>query len=178
MLFRSSYAFDKQNKIQPVISVFQNLATGKNNETGLNTGYGDFANSIYFDLFYEYNSHLLLNGNIGYQSHKKYFRNDFLGNIYINYSEKGKYQFSLFMRGKLPFGQEVSNNENITNYGLYKNAEGYFRYGALAEVAIRKQMSVNLSFENYIKGQFIGSKPIYTIGLHFLFDKSNNSDEK
>ena len=96
--FGINYAFAKQNKIQPVISFYQNLGTGINDSSGLNTGYGDFANSLYFDVFYEVNKHLMINGNIGYQNRKKNFKNDFLGNIYFNYYKPDKYAVSIFMK--------------------------------------------------------------------------------
>ena len=172
-----NYALTKQNKIQPVISFYQNLATGKNNADGLSSGFGDFANTVYFDLFYEYNSHIVLNGNIGYQNRKKNFKNDFLGNFFIHYIQKDKFQVSLFMKGKLPFS-ELSNEENIVNYGLFKNSEGFFRYGASADIRFRKNMSLTVNYENYVKGQFIGAGPIYTAGLKLNFGNSeaNESD--
>jgi hypothetical protein len=168
--FGINYAFAKQNKIQPVISFYQNLGTGINDSSGLNTGYGDFANSLYFDVFYEVNKHLMINGNIGYQNRKKNFKNDFLGNIYFNYYKPDKYAVSIFMRGKLPFS-ELSNEENIVNYGLFKNSEGYFRYGANASVYFRKNMSLTVNYENYLKGQFIGNGAIYTAGIKIDLSK-------
>jgi hypothetical protein len=171
-----NYAFAKQNKIQSVVSVYQNLGTGSNNANGLNTGFGDFANSVYFDLFYEVNSHLMINGNVGYQNRKKNFKNDFLGNIFINYSKKDKYSFSVFMKGKLPFS-ELTNKENVVNYGLFKNSEGFFRYGAMASVYFRKNMSLTANYENYLKGQFIGNGPILSAGIRVDLSKNESTEE-
>ncbi len=171
-----NYAFTKQNKIQPVISIFQSLGTGNNDASGLNTGFGDFANSVYFDLFYELNSNWMVNGNIGYQNRKKNFKNDFLGNIFINYNKKDKFSFSVFMRGKMPFS-ELSNEENIVNYGLYKNSEGFFRYGAAASVYFREKMSLTVNYENYLKGQFIGNGAIFSGGIRIDLTKSESSEE-
>ena len=171
-----NYAFTKQNKIQPVISIYQSLGTGSNEVSGLNTGFGDFANSIYFDLFYEVNSNWMVNGNIGYQNRKKNFKNDFLGNIFINYNKKDKYAFSVFMKGKLPFS-ELSNQENVVNYGLFKNSEGFFRYGAAASVYFRENMSLTVNFENYLKGQFIGNGPIFSGGIKIDLTKKETSEE-
>jgi hypothetical protein len=170
-----NYSLKKENNIYPVISIYQNLPFGKNNANGLNTGFGDFANSIYFDLFYEYKTHFVFNGNIGYQNRKRNYKNDFLGNVYVNYIQKGKYQILLFMKGKLPFS-EVSNSENIVNYGLFKNSEGYFRYGAMIDVYFRKNMSLVINYENYLKGQFIGNGAIYSGGIKIDLNKSS-SDE-
>ncbi|MFM7016536.1 MAG: transporter [Bacteroidota bacterium] len=176
--FGVSYALKMENKIQPVVSVFQNLPTGKNNNNGLNTGYGDYANSIFCDLFYEINPHFLLNGGIGYQNRKKYFKNDFFGDFYVNYIQKDKFQVSVFMKGKTPF-TEVSNPDNIVNFGQYKNSEGYYRYGASACYFIRKNISLLINYEDYIKGQFIGNGPIYSAGIKLGFvKKEEKSDEK
>ena len=171
-----NYAFAKQNKIQSVVSFYQNLGTGSNDASGLNTGFGDYANSVYFDLFYEVNSHLMINGNVGYQNRKKNFKNDFLGNIFINYSKKDKYAFSIFMKGKLPFS-ELSNEENIVNYGLFKNSEGFFRYGAMASAYFRNNMSLLVNYENYLKGQFIGNGSIITAGIRIDLTKNENTEE-
>ncbi|MEN9331070.1 MAG: hypothetical protein RLZZ94_160 [Bacteroidota bacterium] len=170
-----NYALAKQNRIQPVISVYQNLGTGKNDSSGLNTGFGDFANSIYFDLFYEVNSNWMINGNIGYQNRKKNFKNDFLGNIYLNYNKPEKYAFSIFMKGKLPFS-ELSNEENIVNYGLYKNSEGFLRYGAMGSICFRKNMSLTVNYENYLKGQFIGNGAIYSAGIQINLTKNESAE--
>jgi len=173
-----NYALAKQNRIQPLISVYQNLGTGKNDSSGLNTGFGDFANSIYFDLFYEVNSHWMINGNIGYQNRKKNFKNDFLGNLYLNYNMPQKYAFSIFMSGKMPFS-ELSNEENIVNYGLFKNSEGFFRYGAMASIYFRKNMSLTVNYENYLKGQFIGNGALYSAGIRIdLANASGATEEK
>lgn len=171
-----NYALAKQNRIQPVVSLYQSLGTGSNNASGLNTGFGDFANSIYFDLFYEVNSNWMVNGNIGYQNRKKNFKNDFLGNIFINYNKKDKCSFSVFMKGKLPFS-ELSNQENVVNYGIFKNSEGYFRYGVMASVYFRKNMSLSVNYENYLKGQFIGNGPIYSGGIRIDLTKSESLEE-
>ena len=79
------------------------------------------------------------------------------------------------MKGKLPFS-EVSNSENIVNYGLFKNSEGYFRYGAMIDVYFRKNMSLVINYENYLKGQFIGNGAIYSGGIKIDLNKSS-SDE-
>ena len=171
-----NYALAKQNRIQPVVSLYQSLGTGSNNVSGLNTGFGDFANSIYFDLFYEVNSNWMVNGNIGYQNRKKNFKNDFLGNIFINYNKKDKYAFSVFMKGKLPFS-ELTNQENVVNYGIFKNSEGYFRYGVMASMYFRKNMSLSVNYENYLKGQFIGNGPIYSGGIRIDLTKSESLEE-
>lgn len=172
-----NYAFTKQNKIQPVISIYQSLGTGSNEASGLNTGFGDFANSIYFDLFYELNSNWMVNGNIGYQNRKKNFKNDFLGNVFINYNKKDKYSFSVFMKGKLPFG-EVSNEDNIVNYGLFKNSEGFIRYGAMASIYFRKNMSLIVNYENYLKGQFIAYGPVFSGGIRIDFTNMVSTEQE
>lgn len=171
-----NYALAKQNKIQPVISIYQNIGTGSNEASGLNTGFGDFANSIYFDLFYEVNDKLLINGNIGYQNRKKNFKNDFLGNIFINYKKQNKYALAVFMKGKLPFS-ELSNQENIVNYGLFKNSEGFIRYGAMGAIYFRKNMALTINYENYLKGQFIGNGAIYSAGIRIDLSKNESSEE-
>ena len=99
-----------------------------------------------------------------------------LGNIFINYSKKDKYAFSIFMKGKLPFS-ELSNEENIVNYGLFKNSEGFFRYGAMASAYFRNNMSLTATYENYIKGQFIGNGPIFTAGIRIDLTKNENTEE-
>lgn len=172
-----NYAFTKQNKIQPVISIYQSLGTGSNEASGLNTGFGDFANSIYFDLFYELNSNWMVNGNIGYQNRKMNFKNDFLGNVFINYNKKDKYSFSVFMKGKLPFG-EVSNEDNIVNYGLFKNSEGFIRYGAMASIYFRKNMSLIVNYENYLKGQFIAYGPVFSGGIRIDFTNMVSTEQE
>lgn len=172
-----NYAFTKQNKIQPVISIYQSLGTGSNEASGLNTGFGDFANSIYFDLFYELNSNWMVSGNIGYQNRKKNFKNDFLGNVFINYNKKDKYSFSVFMKGKLPFG-EVSNEDNIVNYGLFKNSEGFIRYGAMASIYFRKNMSLIVNYENYLKGQFIAYGPVFSGGIRIDFTNMVSTEQE
>ncbi len=171
-----NYSLSSQNKIQPVISIYQNLPTGKNDTNGLNTGFGDFSNSIYCDLYYKYNSHILLNGGIGYQNRKKTFKNDFLGDFYINYIQENKYQVALFMKGKLPFTQ-LTNTENFVNYGLFKNSEGYLRYGAMVSVQCFKNLSVLVNYENYIKGQFIGNGAIYNAGIRLDLNKGKKDSE-
>ena len=171
-----SYALTTQNKIQPVISIYQNLPTGNNDTNGLNTGFGDFANSIFIDVFYKYNSNFTFSWSAGYQNRKKEFRNDFLGNVYAHYTKKDKFQVSLFMRGKIPF-TELRNQDNFVNYGLFKNSEGFLRYGASVDVCLLKNISLVLNYEDYILGQFIGNGPIYGAGIKFGFSKKESSEE-
>ena len=171
-----SYALTTQNKIQPVVSIYQNLPTGENDTNGLNTGFGDFANSIFIDVYYKYNPHFTFSWSAGYQNRKKEFRNDFLGSIQANYIQKDKFQVSLFMRGKIPF-TELRNQDNFVNYGLFKNSEGFLRYGASVDVCLLKNISLVLNYEDYILGQFIGNGPIYGAGIKFGFSKKESSEE-
>jgi hypothetical protein len=171
-----SYALSTQNKVQPVISIYQNLPTGNNDTNGLNTGFGDFANSIFIDVYYKYNSNFTFSWSAGYQNRKKDFRNDFLGSIQANYIQKDKFQVSLFMRGKVPF-TELRNQDNFVNYGLFKNSEGFLRYGASVDVCLLKNISLVLNYEDYILGQFIGNGPIYGAGIKIGLNKKESSEE-
>ena len=171
-----NYALTTQNKVQPVISVFQNLPTGNNDTNGLNTGFGDFANSIFIDVFYKYNSNFTFSWSAGYQNRKKEFRNDFLGSIQADYIQKDKFKVSLFMRGKVPF-TELRNQDNFVNYGLFKNSEGFLRYGASLDVCLVKNISLVVNYENYLLGQFIGNGPIYGAGIKFDLGRKSSSEE-
>ncbi len=171
-----NYALTTQNKVQPVISVFQNLPTGNNDTNGLNTGFGDFANSIFIDVFYKYNSNFTFSWSAGYQNRKKEFRNDFLGSIQSDYIQKDKFKVSLFMRGKIPF-TELRNQDNFVNYGLFKNSEGFLRYGASLDVYLLKNISLVVNYENYLLGQFIGNGPIYGAGIKVDLGRKSSSEE-
>ena len=80
------------------------------------------------------------------------------------------------MKGKLPFTQ-LTNTENFVNYGLFKNSEGYLRYGAMVSVQCFKNLSVLVNYENYIKGQFIGNGAIYNAGIRLDLNKGKKDSE-
>ncbi len=165
-----SYAFPQQNKIIAIATLKQSLGFGNNNqEKGLNTGYGDNATALYFDIHYQINTRFFIAGSTGVRNRNKGLSDDFLGEVLGGCHLLPSLDLTTSINGLFPF---ENGNDSLGHYGLYCNQAGYLIANATVSYNYNRNIGIALEYNDYLKGQLIGAEPIIGIKLSYFFKRN------
>lgn len=172
------YAFVEQKKLMTIATFKHSIGIGTSDQKdGLNTGYGDYANALYFDIFYKPNTSLFFDLCAGGRIRGMGFSDDFLGEALAGWHLSPSFDLKGSISGQVPF--EYGSDSLVGGYfGLYRNNAGYLISTVSFAYNYQHTVGASIEFSNYIKGQFIGAAPIFGIKLYYLFDGEENADDK
>jgi hypothetical protein len=174
------YSFTEQKKLIATATLKQSLGFGKHNqEYGLNTGFGDYATSMYFDLHYQLNTHLFFAGSVGARKRNKGLSDDFSGEALAGWHILPSLDLTGSINGLFPFDNGKENIADVYyGYGLYRNKTGYMIANATLNYNYNRTFGVALEFNSYLKGQLIGTEPIIGVKLYYIFKAKEKTDDK
>lgn len=174
------YSFAEQKKLIATATLKQSLGFGKNNqENGLNTGYGDNATSLYFDINYQLSTKLYIAGSVGARRRNKGFSDDFLGEGLVGWHILPSLDLTGSINGQFPFENGRDNDADVYyGYGLYRNRAGYMIANTTLNYNYNRTVGIAFEFNSYLKGQLIGSEPIYGVKLYYQIKGKDKTEVK
>lgn len=173
-----SYSFAEQKKLIATATLKQSLGFGKNDQAeGLNTGYGDNATSIHFDLYYQLNTHLYFGGSTGVRKRNKGFSDDFSGEFLAGWHILPCLDLTGNINGLFPF-ENGDEEVNGGYYGLYRNNAGYMAVNTTLSYNYNRTAGISVEVNNYLKGQLIGAEPIFGVKIFYLITGKEKVEDK
>jgi len=172
------YSFAEQKKLIATATLKQSLGFGKNDQKeGLNTGYGDYATSLQFDLHYQLNTHLYFAGSTGVRKRNKGFSDDFMGEVLAGWHILPSLDLTGSLNGLFPF-ENGDENVNGGYYGLYRNNAGYMIMNTTLSYNYNRIAGIAVEYNDYLKGQLIGAEPIFGIKLFYVIKGKEKTEDK
>lgn len=174
------YSFAEQKKLIATATLKQSFGFGKNNqENGLNTGYGDYATSIHFDINYQLNTHLYIDGSVGARRRNKGFSDDFLGEGLVGWHILPSLDLTGSISGLFPFENGKDNAADVYyGYGLFRNRAGYMIANTTLNYNYHRMAGIAIEFNSYLKGQLIGTEPIFGVKLYYNIKGKDKTEDK